>query len=300
MRPLMNKISKAVRMLKIFCQEIFQNCLVVKMSAYFDDYGNIIKENWGDDINYWFLQEISNAKIISYDWSLRTRLFHQPYVMGIGSILTMFNIDNSIVWGSGVISSSAPIIRRPKEIRAVRGPLTRKRLLDSGIDCPEVYGDPALLLPRYYKPGVKEKYRLGIIPHYKDFNNPVFDKFKNDPNIIIIKTRNYDNWLDFIDQICQCQAVASSSLHGLIVSEAYGIPNLWIKLERVDNSDDVKYHDFFLSVGVDRNPYIFEDLTSEKDIKDALQTYKKGYINLEPLISACPIKLKRGILQPSC
>ena len=51
----------------------------------------------------------------------------------------------------------------PQKVLAVRGPLSRNYLLENGVDCPDVYGDPALLFPKYYKPHIYKKYKLGII-----------------------------------------------------------------------------------------------------------------------------------------
>lgn len=290
------QLQKAQLYIKTLFTELFTRCNVVKMSAYFNLNGTLQKLNWGDDINYWFLREIVDGTIVSYDWSWRTRYSNCSYIMGIGSLLTLVPLKNSIIWGSGVISSSAPFCGKPKEVRAVRGPLTRKRLLDAGIDCPKVYGDPALLLPRYYKPKVIKKFKIGIIPHYNDKNNSAFNKFKHESDILVIDIRNYNHWLDFINQICQCEAIVSTSLHGLIISEAYGIPNVWIKLQSNEFSDDIKYHDFFLSLGIDRSPFFFSEQTNRTELLEQIATYKKGTINLEPLIKACPFKLKENAI----
>lgn len=156
-----NLIKKSIFYAKVFFLEIFRHAQVVKMSAFFNTNGSLQHLNWGDDINYWFLNAISKHPIVSYDCSLLTRLSGKKYVMGIGSLLTLVPLNNSIVWGSGIMSSTAPFRGRPKEVRAVRGPLTRKRLLEEGIDCPKIYGDPALLLPLYYNPEIKKKYKIG-------------------------------------------------------------------------------------------------------------------------------------------
>lgn len=286
-------LRKALLYAKAFATEVLCGGQVVKMSAYFDLRGRLMKENWGDDINYWFFRDIVDKPIVSYDWSLLTRCTDRPYVMGIGSLLTLVPLDHSIVWGSGVMSATAPFRGRPAEVRAVRGPLSRKRLLDAGIECPEVYGDPALLLPSFYPfPQVEKKYKLGIIPHYKDRQDPLFDRFKNDNEVRIIEIRNYGHWLDFIDDICRCEAIASTSLHGLIVSEAYGVPNLWINMTRREPVDEIKYHDFFLSMGQDRRAVSLTDGITKDDLLCALGAYRKGHIDLQPLIDACPFRLK--------
>lgn len=291
MNYLFDRINKALIMLKIFLQECFQKCSVVKMSAYFDSDGNLNKENWGDDINYWFYREIVDAKIISYDLSILSRFFNKPYVLGIGSLLTLFSIENAIIWGSGIMSKEKKIIGKPRDVRAVRGPLSRKRLIEAGIDCPEVYGDPALLLPLYYNPTVEKKYKIGIIPHYNDMNNPLLESIMDFGGFHVIKIREYEHWLDFIDQINECEIIASSSLHGLIVSEAYGIPNVWIKFND-SPSDDIKFHDFFLSMNADREPLVLKEPVDIKKVGDASIRYKKGSIDLGKLLEVCPFRLR--------
>lgn len=61
----------------------------------------------------------------------------------------------------------------------------------------------------------------------------------------MIKMEGYKNWLEVLDQICSCEYIASSSLHGLIMSEAYDIPNLWIELSGKLMGGHFKFHDFF-------------------------------------------------------
>ncbi len=56
-------------------------------------------------------------------------------------------------------------------MRAVRGPLTRQFLMDMGIDCPKIYGDPALLLPKLFpefKKSENPTKEYIIIPHHSD------------------------------------------------------------------------------------------------------------------------------------
>jgi pyruvyltransferase len=291
---MMLKLKKTANLLRVLCKELTSPCYVVKMSAYFDSDGNLNKENWGDDINYWFYKEIVDAKIISYDLSILSRFFNRPYVLGIGSLLTLFPIDHAIVWGSGVMSNDAKIVGKPKEVRAVRGPLSRMRLLDAGIDCPEVYGDPALLLPLYYTPKVEKKYRIGIIPHYNDINSPFLESIKDIDDVHVIRIRDYEHWLDFVDQINQCEIIASSSLHGLIVSEAYSIPNVWIKFND-SPTDDIKFHDFFLSMNNDREPLVLKEPIDLKKIEDVSKSYKKGDIDFKKILDTCPFKLKEGV-----
>jgi len=217
----------------------------------------------------------------------------------IGSTIDMLCKKNTEVWGAGIIDQNKPLRCKPSKVYAVRGPLTRKKLLEQGVKCPEVYGDPALLIPHYYKPKVKKKYLFGFIPHRSNLDR--IDDFTVDgvrlskrKDILVIDLSKYDKWTDIVDQICSCENVLSGSLHGLIVAEAYGIPNLWIEYGKSLIGGHFKFHDFFLSISRDReSPYIIEDNElSIKDIKKELSSWELGIINLQPLIDSAPFPIK--------
>ena len=292
MRKAFSRINKAVVLIKTILLETVCKCNVVKMSVTFRNNGEILKANWGDDINYWFFREIMRDRLVSYDWSLLTQWLRRPYITGIGSILTLFDMENSIVWGTGIISSSDKVVGKPNKVLAVRGPLTRRRLIEQGIECPTVYGDPALLLPRYYMPNTRKKYKLGVIPHYSDFSNPHLDCLRLDKDVLFIDVAHYGHWLDFIDQVCSCEAIASTSLHGLIISEAYGIPNVWIKVKGSELQDDFKFHDFFLSLGRDREAHQIEIPVGKSELLKETVKWVKGQLDLQPLLETCPFRLK--------
>ena len=196
----------------------------------FFDNNHIRHENWGDDINYHFLREISQRPILIYTRiSLAMRLKMKNYLV-IGSTIDMCCTKNTEIWGAGIIDGVKTLRINPQRVYAVRGPLTRKKLLEQGVECAEVYGDPALLISRHYKPNIKKKYSIGFIPHRSNLDtiqNYTIDgellSGRND--VLIIDLTKYDKWTDIIDQICSCDHILSGSLHGLIMAEAYKIPN---------------------------------------------------------------------------
>jgi pyruvyltransferase len=206
---------------------------------------------------------------------------------------------NTEIWGAGIIHEVKSLRIKPRKVYAVRGPLTRKRLLELGVECPEVYGDPALLISRYYKPNVKKKYSIGFVPHrsnlekLQDFTVDGTPLSKRN-DILVIDLTNYDKWTDVIDQICSCENIISSSLHGLVMAEAYKIPNVWIEFGKPLIGGHFKFHDFFLSIERDReSPYMIEDNElSIKDIKKDLSAWEHGIIDLQPLINAAPFPIK--------
>lgn len=245
--------------------------------------GEILPNNWGDELNFNFLSKLFNKDVVLYDGNCRAN-----YTC-IGSIITDNYINNyTIIWGAGIQNSNYVLKNKPKKVCAVRGPLTREFLLKNNIDCPEVYGDPALLLPSVYKPKIEKKYKIGIIPHWQtglldDYN------ISSNKHILIIDMHNYNNWTDVIDEILSCDYIVSESLHGLIIAEAYGIPNLWIDI-KLNNMYDIKFHDFFLSLGIDREKsFYLSPFTNINDLLQELSKYKKGII---PDL----IKLKKSLL----
>ena len=125
----------------------------VYINAYVNRGGKALTgKNWGDDINYWFLREIIEEPFRLLNESPIAFRCHAENYLVIGSILSFLTKPESIVWGAGAITNERALPCRPKEVLAVRGPLTRQFLMRQGISCPEIYGDPALLLNRFYPP----------------------------------------------------------------------------------------------------------------------------------------------------
>ncbi len=207
------------------------------------------KENFGDLLSDYIVRKISNKKIIRVIHpSMRRYKYFLKHYLGVGSILEVANL-NSIIWGSGIIRKN-DFIKKAKFL-AVRGPLTRKRLIELGYTVPELYGDPAILLPQYYSNIPAKKYKIGIIPHYADYEI-VKTSLTSNRHITVIDllTKNVEKVLD---EILECDYIISSSLHGLIVPHAYGIPALWVKFSNNLGGDNIKFYDYFESVNIAYN-----------------------------------------------
>lgn len=129
-------------------------------------------DNFGDALNPILIKFISGetpknlytnrigliGKKISFNfWENAKQLIKkEPVYVIIGSTLQWAVNKNSIIWGAGFISPDCKLKDKPRKICAVRGPLTREIILKQGIDCPDIYGDPALVLPGFYKPNIKK------------------------------------------------------------------------------------------------------------------------------------------------
>lgn len=248
------------------------------------------KSNFGDSLNPVIVEHISGRKPLMSNYLIN--LNNKPVYSVIGSILDNSSDENLVVWGSGFMCSSGIFVKKPKKICAVRGPLSRDLCIKQGIYCPEIYGDPALLYPSIYKPSVEKKYKLGIIPHYFDKEDSILNLFKKDPHILIIDILDEVN--NVVDDICRCERIASSSLHGIIAADAYGIPSIWIKFSDKVGGDGFKFHDYFMSVGrTDNMPLLITKNTTFKDIYNEFYEYRIS-IDLDKLLKACPFKAENG------
>ena len=283
---------------KLFIEYVENNIKIINVFAY----SKGINGNIGDDIN---LHWLTYAMKINYKDIFNDKFRYNKDIkyFFIGSLLNIpGGIDeNSIVWGSGVINYKK-IKKNPKKVLAVRGPLTRNRMLKQNIECPEIYGDPALLIPLYYYPKIKKINKFCVIPHFVNINNPLINSFFIKNNIKFIKVEQYLEWTDFLDQLISCENIFSESLHGLIFAEAYSIPNLWISIypyKKYLIGEDVKYHDFFMSLGKEINSsYRVNESTKLSDLIFELDKYQRVFrIDLKKLIDSCPFKLDIDINQ---
>lgn len=170
------------------------------------------------------------------------------HVTVIGSLLGGRGNFDMTVWGSGIMRFSAVknICRRKAfqkwDIRAVRGPVTRAAMTDCGISCPEIYGDPAILMPMIYSPSPKERKGTVLITHYLTPANLYCDL--EGVTFLDIKTSDYKS---FIDTVASAEKVISSSLHGIILAETYGTPAIFLK--KGIESELLKFYDWYFSTG---------------------------------------------------
>ncbi|WP_242670150.1 polysaccharide pyruvyl transferase family protein [Gramella sp. KN1008] len=213
------------------------------------------KENYGDLLSKYIVEKVSGMPV---KWVNPSKTpwysINKKNYSAIGSILHHTSKYTS-VWGSGIIDRKKKI--EGSKFFAVRGPITRKYIHKQGMTCPEVYGDPALLLPKFYYPEVEKEFELGIIPHYNDYHLALgLFNGMNNVKVIDLMTNNIE---EITTEILKCRKTISSSLHGIIVSHAYGIPSIQVKFSERIFGDGVKYEDYFNSVDIDNYVVPFVD-----------------------------------------
>ena len=243
-------------------------------------------QNFGDSINPLLVSILSSKKV----FYIEPKFSCTPYLSAIGSIIEHGN-KNTVIWGSGFISSDSELKQMPLKVLAVRGPRSRDRFLKYGVDCPEVYGDPALLLPRVYFPKIEKRYKYGFIPHHSDLDNTwLKNNVENNEELLIIDLTKMDMG-EVIEEILSCEKIISSSLHGIITADAYGIPSVWIEFSDKVWGKGFKFLDYFESVGrKEKIPLAITKATSIEDISSLFYEYKIQ-IDLDKLIKAAPFEI---------
>jgi pyruvyltransferase len=155
-------------------------------------------------------------------------------------------------------------------------------------------------LPYFYYPEIKKQYKLGIIPHYIDKEK--FNKIyiNNDENVKIIDVT--ESIETVIKNILQCEMTISSSLHGIIVSHAYNVKCMWIKITDNIGGGTFKFRDYYGSLKINNYntllPYIYDKQISTQEIINLINNYPNPTfpINTKLIIEICPfINIKNKI-----
>lgn len=213
-------------------------------------------------------------------------------LIGIGTILAKSRKARNIfgwprrlhVWGSGAGSSEDRLSSR-HYYHAVRGELTQACVeRQCGPVAGLAKGDPGLLAAEYWsgRPRPPKKYRLGVIPHFVDQTSPFIRTL-----LELEGSHMIDVFLppaEVIREILMCDHVVSSSLHGLIVSDAFQIPNRRIIVsEQV--KFDMKYDDYYSAFGLRQPaPLGVQGLTKKHDPERLVEGYQEK--NIDRICSA--------------
>lgn len=233
--------------------------------------------NFGDELMPYLLANIAGIDCV-FD--------KKKSFIGIGSTVRFAN-DYSYVWGSGIIKKSEVIASKPKCL-SVRGPLTRQRLIDCGVYCPEIYGDPAMLFPLFYNADIIKSDKNLIAPHFKHT-----DIIKNQDayDYLDVRTHSVDDIKNVINKIVSAPKVITSSLHVFIFCVAYKVPVAVFSLENKSiGGDDIKFDDFCCGVGLDKiTIYKIDDKDNFSSLFDKARIYEVSWSALPVLESLSAI-----------
>lgn len=220
----------------------------------------------------------------------------------IGSIAYYSFRAPMVLWGSGAISEHVenPLVQKHKFL-AVRGPKTRQKILATGGSCPEVYGDPALLLPTIFSKDrfeISQRSKVSFLPHWIDYNLASKMRSVKSGEVNLIDIRG--NVFDTIKQIVASDFIITSSLHGLIVAEAYDIPVVFARFSNNVTGGYFKFEDYFNSTNRDLNFLDHRGNLDDLLLDECFKTYdqkEQFSFNLAPLVESFPFEIThKGIL----
>ena len=227
--------------------------------------------NFGDVLTPYLIKELFGIDI-----------HHSTYprncnFIGIGSVLEKLEEapEDVTVWGPGFMYEESSHVITKQNILAVRGKLSRARLVGLKKECP--LGDPGLLVNKIYKPQPK-MYKIGFIPHYVDRANENSKHIRSLPGVHFIDIMQEPS--TFINEVARCDYVISSSLHGLITAESLNIPNLHVMLSPKVFGLNFKFKDYYSAFNQDHKYVDFQglqprEITVRRILNSIMDNYQK-------------------------
>lgn len=281
--------------------------------------------NWGDALSPVMVALMSGLPI--------HRVPTKSKAVRLGAVGTIgHGFDNGTIffWGTGTsrwrnpgapVAERIPLVFSPDTkvtVTATRGRMS-KQLLGGGPDT--AYGDPVWLLPRFYRPQVEKTHELGIILHLSELDGRALDagateavvraripeSLRSSIRIINTLTRiDAEGLKDKTDEILSCKRIVSTSLHGMVVSESYGIPCLYFAPRGTEPGRgfrveplgaewlDLRIRDLYTGIGRTRLPLYVQPREEESDFEDIMKEidrrWKPVTINEQALMDAFPVQ----------
>lgn len=188
--------------------------------------------NFGDDLTPWLLPEYGIAPVHSTAGRAR--------MAGVGSILEFLPPDfDGAVWGSGLMYGR-PHPLPQAHVLAVRGLLTRELI---GAPDDVALGDPGLLVARRIsRPRVR--WDVALVPHGHHRQHEPFLALARSEGYRVRVVNVHQSAARVVREIAAADAVVTTSLHGLVTADAFGIPATWTALEPPLSGGPFKFHDY--------------------------------------------------------
>ena len=188
----------------------------------------------------------------------------------IGSVLELIGPQFSgAVIGAGFVADGGAMPMPRARVLAMRGPLSAARAGIPGV----VLGDAGLLCPLLLPGLPRTQVRLGIVPHFKDKHaaavQEIAARWPREVRVIDVQ----DEPVRVLTAIAECEAVLSSSLHGLIAAEAFGRRSGWLVLSDAVIGAGYKFRDHYGAFGCEAVPHTLHG-TETIDQLDRMATPK--------------------------
>jgi hypothetical protein len=255
----------------------------------------------------------------------------------VGTIGHSLKKGEIVVWGTGTSrwrNPSAPADQRipvaplPEtrlHITATRGPVSRRILGEENAVGPAVYGDPVWMLPQFYPAPRRKKWKLGVIIHLADLQDRSFEvrpkpehiryeipaELAGEVRLIHTVTPiSLAGMRARLDEILECERIVSTSLHGMVFAESYGIPCLYFSPRAPrglhtaeldpDGTLDLRIVDLYRGLGRSSLPIYGQPRRERTDWPALMAAIDKAWerpdFDTGPLLEAFPLDLNP--LQP--
>ena len=252
--------------------------------------------NFGDELSPLFVEMASNRRV---------ELSNVPNcdIISLGSIFEgvakklyqrklKLNFNPIHVWGTGLIGSKDiknKIIKNNFKIHAIRGTKTQEKIgTNIGVFC-----DPGLLAGRLIEER-RKKIKILIMPHISHHNLPEIIELQKRIKGSVIADLSQDP-IEILKLISSSDLVLSSSLHGLICSDSFGIPNIRLKVSMNLKGGDFKFNDYYSSIG--RKEVCIKADETERNLASLFNNFDPSYQNnienlCSKLLKSFPNELK--------
>lgn len=180
------------------------------------------RTNFGDELARLIVKRVMALKGVQLSW--RGAIRSSPTFFSLGSV-TSLSRNGDVLWGTGHLSADIPALQKGVKslsIRALRGPLTRELLVDLHglMNVPTVFGDPGVLVPRIFPEWepIRSIEDTLILPHLDDDPKKLVGIKGVD---VVLPT---EDPVGIVRRIAGANRIITSSLHGKILADAYGVP----------------------------------------------------------------------------
>jgi len=230
------------------------------------------RPNFGDDINPTLFGQVTHRPLrFAAD---RGRL----HLLGAGSILAKAT-PASVVCGAGFLEPPGKTGLTAAAVVAVRGECSLAAL---GCGGDVALGDPVTLVDELVEPGPK-RHRVGLVPHVLSVSRW---RAQATAGLHVIDPGRDPWWV--VREIAACETVFSQSLHGLIVADALGVPNVWIAPSDQMVGGRFKFDDYFSTLDhpkecVPEGPALF---TAPGRLSASVATFRYSKATLRKALAA--------------
>jgi hypothetical protein len=199
--------------------------------------------NFGDDLTPWLLPKWGVVPV--------HRMPQHARLAGVGSVLEFLPPEfDGAIWGSGLMSDAPHPLPRARAL-AVRGPLTRDRIGAAG---ETAFGDPGLLVSRRMRHPAA-RWEVGFVPHGHHRSHAGFAAVAAaTPGSRVVNV--HQSARRAVCEIASCRVVVTTSLHGLVTADAFGIPAVWTTLDPPLGGGDFKFRDYEAAVTPGRTRHV--------------------------------------------